>query len=136
MNRKSSSRNKRDAGFSLLEVLVATVLMGLVLVAIIQVLATTLRAQEASRSNTQAVVAGEKILEEFSAKELARGVYQGQEGRFDYQVNLTPQFQVPFPNQNRQLVCSLLTVTLSWDEQGKTKSLEFRTLRTTLQNKS
>lgn len=124
------------AGFTLLEVMVAAALMGLVLVIILQVLTSTLRAQEASRANTLAVLAGEKVLEEFADKDLARGVFQGKEGRFDYQVSLEPQFQIPYPEQNRMLVCSLLKVRLTWEERGLAKSLELQTLRTMVQKKS
>jgi Tfp pilus assembly protein PilV len=137
MKRKTPGYSREQAaGFSLLEVLVATTLMSLVLFVIIQVLASALRAQEASRSNTQAVLAAQKILEEFSDKELAQGVFQGKEGRFAYRVTLEPQFQVPITGQDRQLVCSSLKVTVSWEERGKTKSLELLTLRTTVQKKS
>ena len=48
-------------GFSLLEVLVATALMGLVLVVLLQVLTSALRAQEASWSHTQALLTAEKM---------------------------------------------------------------------------
>jgi general secretion pathway protein I len=137
MNRQAlQQKREKAAGFTLLEVLVAATLMGLVLVVILQVLTSALRAQEASRSNTQAVLVAQKVLEEFSDKELARGIFQGKEGRFAYQVSLEPQFQVPVPHQDKQLVCSSLKVTLSWEERGKTKSLELMTMRTTVQKKS
>jgi prepilin-type N-terminal cleavage/methylation domain-containing protein len=137
MNRLALRRKREAAaGFTLLEVLVAATLMGLVLVIILQVLTTALRAQEASRSNTQAVLTAQKVLEEFSDKELAQGSFQGKEGSFAYEVSLTPQFQVPFPGQNKQLVCSLLKVTISWEERGKVKHLDLQTLRTTLQKRS
>lgn len=133
MNRQASQqRRKRAEGFTLLEVMVAATLMGLVLVIILQVLTSTLQAQEASRSNTQAVLTAQMILENFSNKGAAEGVFQGKEGRFAYQVNLTPQFQVPYPRQNKRLVCSSLQVTVTWEERGRTKTLEFLTLRTTV----
>ena len=132
--------NKRDqaAGFSLLEVLVAATLMGLMLVVIMEVLTSTLRAQEASRSNTQAVLAAEKVLQEFGdQRNYKEGTFQGREGRFDYQVRLVPQFEVSFPVfQNNRLLCYLVQVTVSWKEQGRTKSLELQTLRTEALKKS
>ncbi len=130
-----AARHKRekDGGFSLLEVLVATALMGVMLVVILEVLTSALRAQEASRSNTQAVLAAEKVLAEYSEMNLAKGIYQGREGRFDYQVRLDPQLQVQYPMQNKKLVCSSLQVVVSWKEQGKTKNLELETLRTVVQ---
>ncbi len=127
---------EKAAGFSLLEVLVAATLMGLVLVVILQVLTSALRAQEASRRNTQAVLAAERVLQEYIEKELTKGVFQGREGRFAYQVRLEPQFQVSYAGQNKQLVCSLIQVTVSWEEQGRVKSLELQTLRTTGQKQS
>jgi prepilin-type N-terminal cleavage/methylation domain-containing protein len=137
MNRpRRQPQREKAGGFTLLEVMVAAALMGLVLVIILQVLTTTLRAQEASRSNTRAVLTAQKVLEEFSEKDLARGIFQGKDGRFAYEVRLTPQFEVPYPGQNKQLVCSLLQVKLSWEEQGRTKSLELQTMRTTVQKKS
>lgn len=129
-------KREKAGGFSLLEVLVAATLMGAMLVVILEVLTSSLRAQEASRSNTQAVLAAEKVLEEFSEREAATGIFEGREGRFDYQVRLDPQFQVPYPGQNKRLVCSLMQVMVSWKEQGKTKSLELQTLRTTVQRGS
>ena len=130
MKRPAGRRREKAAGFTLLEVMVAATLMGLVLVIILQVLTSTLQAQEASRSNTQAVLTAQMILEKFSATEVDSGVYQGKEGRFAYQVNLTPQLQIPFPGQLRKLVCSSLTVTVTWEERGRTKALELQTLRT------
>lgn len=131
-------KGEKDAGFSLLEVLVAATLMGLMLVIILEVLTSTLRAQEASRSNTQAVLAAEKVLEEYSElRNYKEGTFQGREGRFDYQVRITPQFQVTFPVlQDKRLLCYLVQVTVSWMEQGKTKTLELETLRTEALKKS
>jgi len=114
-------------------VLVAATLMGMMLVVILEVLTSALRAQEASRSSTEAVLAAEKVLAEYSEMDLRKGVHQGREGRFDYQVRLDPQLQVQYPMQNKKLVCTSLQVVVSWKEQGKTKSLELQTLRTAVQ---
>ena len=137
---KRSARHKREkaAGFSLLEVLVAATLMALMLVAILQVLASALRAQEASRRNTQAVLVAENVLEEYGElRNYKEGTFQGREGIFAYQVRLEPQFQVPSPGlQGKQLICYLVRVTVSWEERGKVKSLELRTLRTEVLKKS
>jgi prepilin-type N-terminal cleavage/methylation domain-containing protein len=132
------NKGGKDGGFSLLEVLVAAALMGLMLVVILEVLTSTLRAQEASRSHTQAVLAAEKVLEEYSElRNYKEGTFQGREGRFDYQVRLTPQFQVDFPIfQDKRLLCYLVQVTVSWKEQGKTKTLDLETLRTEALKKS
>ena len=71
-------RPPKSEGFSLLEVLVATTIMGLVLVVLLQVLTSALRAQEASWSHTQAVLVAEKVLQEnCEINTLAEGTYQG-----------------------------------------------------------
>lgn len=132
-SRAVRNQGKKDAGFSLLEVLVAATLMGMMLVVILEVLTSALRAQEASQSNTQAVLAAEKVMTEYSEMDVSKGVYQGREGRFDFQVRLDPQIEVPYPMQNKKLVCSSLQVVVSWKEQGKTKTLELETLRTVVQ---
>ena len=132
MKRPAGRRREKAAGFTLLEVMVAATLMGLVLVIILQVLTSTLQAQEASRSNTQAVLTAQMILADYSAREVSEGVFQGKEGRFAYQVTATPQFQVPYPGENKRLVCSLLQVMVSWRERGRTKTMELQTLRTVL----
>ena len=131
--KRQAVRHKREkaAGFSLLEVLVAATLMGLMLVVILQVLTSALRAQEASRRNTQAVLVAENVLEDYGElRNYKEGTFQGREGRFDYLVRLVPQFQVPLPPpQDKQLICYLVQVKVSWEEQGKVKSLDLHTLR-------
>jgi len=132
--KRQAARDKRKkaAGFSLLEVLVAATLMGLTLVVILQVLTSALRAQEASRRNTEAVLVAENVLEDYGElRNYKEGTFSGREGRFDYLVRLVPQFQVPLPApQDKQLICYFVRVKVSWEERGKTKSLELHTLRT------
>jgi len=132
--KRQAVRHKREkaAGFSLLEVLVAATLMGLMLVVILQVLTSALRAQEASRRNTQAVLVAENVLEDYGElRNYKEGTFQGREGRFDYLVRVVPQFHVILPaSQDKQLICYLVQVTVSWEERGKVKSLELHTLRT------
>lgn len=128
---------EKAGGFSLLEVLVAATLMGLMMVVLLQLLTSALRAQEASRNHTQAVLVAEKVLLEYrDLKNSKVGTFQGKEGRFAYQVRVTPQYQVPYPNQDRQVICSLLQVTVSWEEQGKAKFMELQTLRTEAQKRT
>jgi prepilin-type N-terminal cleavage/methylation domain-containing protein len=130
-------RRGRDEGFSLLEVLVATIIMGLVMVVILQVLSATLRAQESSLSHTRAVMVAEKVLEEYCGlNKPGAGTFDGQEGRYAYRVRLSPQFEVVPPNQGVRATCLLIEVTVSWVERGRTKSLELLTMRTVGQKKT
>jgi hypothetical protein len=110
--------------------------MGLVLVVLLQVLTGVLRAQQAARNHTQAVLVVEKVLEQHCAAEKLGGSYQGQEGRFVYQVSINPLYRVAAPGYERQITCTLLQVTVSWQEFGRTKSLALQTARTVEQKKS
>ena len=127
-------RPDRAEGFSLLEVLVATTIMGLVMVVLLQVLTSALRAQEASWGHTQAVLVGEKILQEnFEVNTLAEGTYQGRDGRYDYMVRVTPQYELSGSFANKKILCSLIRVTLTWQEWGRRMTLELQTIRTAAQ---
>ncbi len=127
MNYKVANR----AGFGLLEVLVATTLMGLVLVVLIQILSTVLRAQETSRSYVQALMVAEKVLQEqCDLRNLEEANYQGQDGRFGYRVQVTRQYEVSVPNFDKKIRCFLIQVTVSWQERSQVKSLGLQTVRT------
>ncbi len=132
-----ASRSSGADGFGLLEVLVATALMGLVLVALLQVLSSSLRSQEASWGHTHAVLVAEKILaENCEINTLKGGTYQGRDGRYDYMVQVSPQYELANSLSNRQILCSLIRVTVTWQERGARKTLELQTLRTGAQRKS
>jgi prepilin-type N-terminal cleavage/methylation domain-containing protein len=119
------------AGFSLLEVLVATTLMGLVMVVLLQVLMSAMRCQDISWGQTQAVLAAEKVLQEnCDLNRLTAGTYQGDTGRFRYTVRVTPQFEATEPQGGKRILCSLIQVTVSWQERGAPKSLTLATVRT------
>jgi len=124
-------------GFSLLEVLVATVLMGLVLVVLLQVLSSAIRAQEASWGHTEALLVAEKVLEEnCQINTLSGGTYQGRDGRYDYVVTIAPQYTMANPLSGQQIRCSTVKVAVPWQERGQHKTLELETLRTGAQKKS
>lgn len=130
-------RGRRDQGFSLLEVLVATTLVGLVLVVLLQVMTSGLRAQAAVRGQARALQVAEKVLGEYStAKNLTEGSYQGQEGKFAYRLVLTPQYEVKEAGVGKLLRIYHLQVTVSWPEAGRTKALNLQTMRTVVQKRS
>jgi general secretion pathway protein I len=124
------SKDSDHTGFSLLEVLVATTLMGLVLVVLVQILTTVLRAQETSLAHVQALMVAEKVLQEqCDIRKLEEANYQGQEGRYRYQVQVAPTYQTAIPNMNKQIKCFLIQVTVSWQERGQVKSVWLETAR-------
>jgi prepilin-type N-terminal cleavage/methylation domain-containing protein len=127
----AASGRRKAEGFSLLEVLVASALMGLVLVVLLQVLTSALRSQEASLRRTQAVLVAQKILEEnCQINTLKAGTYQGREGSYEYVVRILPQTEWSNLLARRRILCSLIQVTLTWQERGARKTLEIETLRT------
>lgn len=136
--RPQSRRREREVdGFSLLEVLVATTLMGVLLVVLLQVLTSALRAQETSLDHIQALLVAEKVLQEnCEAQALAAATYQGRDGKFNYLVQVSPQFEVSNPHINQLVRCSLIQVTVSWRQRDQAKSLALQTIRTAVQKKS
>jgi Tfp pilus assembly protein PilV len=118
-------------------VLVATAIMALVLVVLLQLLAAALRAQNASWSRTQALLTAEKVLQEnCEINSLATGTYQGRDGRYDYVVQVTPVYDLGNLGNslgNKRVLCSLIQVTVTWQEGGRPKTLELQTLRTRAQ---
>ena len=108
--------------------------MGMVLVVLLQVLTSALRAQKASWAHTQAVLVAEKILQEnCEIHSLARGTSQGRDGQYDYVVQVTPQYELADPFADKRILCSLIQVTLTWQEWGRRKTLELQTIRTVAQ---
>jgi len=127
----AGSGQGKSSGFSLLEVLVATTLMGLVLVVLLQVLTSAMRSQEAAWRHTQAVLLAEKILEENCLiNTLKAGTYRGREGRYEYVVRISPQNEWSHSLVRRRILCSLIQVTVIWQERGAQKTLELQTMRT------
>jgi len=134
-------RNRRGsreaAGFGLLEVLVATTLMGVVLVVLLQVLTSALRAQETSLAHIQALLVTEKVLQEnCGVASLAAANFQGRDGDFSYHVRITPQYELANPMIKQFIRCSLIQVTVTWQERGVAKSISLETIRTGVEKKT
>jgi len=111
--------------------------MGVVLVVLLQVLTSALRAQETAQGHMHALLVAERVLQEnCDASSLAAATYQGRDGRFDYQVRVSPQYELSNPQINQLIMCSLIRVTVSWRERGQTRSLALETIRTMVQKKA
>ncbi|MFP3867522.1 MAG: type II secretion system protein J [Desulfobacteraceae bacterium] len=125
-----------EVGFSLLEVMVATALMALVMVAILQVLSAGLQAQDAVQRRTYALLVANKVLRQYGAPEyLSRGSHQGQEGPCTYQVQIKPQYQVSHQIWDYEVICYHLRVRVFWEERGQAKSVTLETLRSKCRRK-
>jgi prepilin-type N-terminal cleavage/methylation domain-containing protein len=120
-------------GFGLMEVLVATAVMGLVLVVLLQVLTGAMRAQEAALGHARALQVAEMALQQScNAMNLAQREYQGEDGPYRYLVRVTPQYEESNITLNRRVKCSLIQVTVSWREregEGE-RHVELETIRT------
>jgi prepilin-type N-terminal cleavage/methylation domain-containing protein len=136
------SRNRAEAlgeaaGFSLLEVMVATALMSLVLVMLLQVLAGGLRLRQAATTRTQAILVAEKICHDYSRPAVLKaGQYRGVEGAYSYVVEVEPQYQVVNEMLKAPIICYSLKVAISWKEFGQDRSLSLQTIRTVSQKSS
>ena len=114
-----------------MEVLVATSLMGLVLVVLLHVLSGAMMAQETALGHARALQTANRVLQDgCNAMDLSPRQYSGQDGPYSYQVKITPQYEVTAPNTLDRLVrCSLIQVTVSWPERGRNPSVSLETIR-------
>jgi general secretion pathway protein I len=126
-----------ESGFSLLEVLIATTIASLTLIALLQLLMVGFKAKIAARQRTAATVLAEKILQEYAQNDrLTGGHYQGESAGFKYLVQIEPQYEFHYAEANSQVSCYLIQVTVAWLEKGKTKSIDLQTIRTIAQKKA
>ncbi len=133
----AAARYRRQAGFTLMEVLVALALLSLMAGVLLQVMTVGLRAQKSSQMSVQALEVAGRVLQEFTrdgGSRLTQGRRVGQEGGFTYQITVDPQFAVPpiTPGSPR-VTCFLVRVTVSWQERGRTRSVALATMRTVAQ---
>jgi prepilin-type N-terminal cleavage/methylation domain-containing protein len=128
-------RKANCQGFTLLEVMVATAIMGLVLVVLLQVLSGAMMAQETAIGHARALQTADRVLQDScNALDMSSRQYSGQDGPYSYQVKITPQYEVAVPATLDRLVrCSLIQVTVSWPERGRTPSVSLETIRTASQ---
>jgi hypothetical protein len=110
--------------------------MGLVLVVLLQVLTGAMQAQEMTLEHAQALQVAERVLQEScTALNLAAAQHQGEAGPYNYLVRVTPQYEVADQALDRQVKCSLIQVTVSWQERGSKRSVSLETIRTAVQRR-
>ena len=131
-------RETNCQGFTLLEVMVATTIMGLVLVVLLQVLSGAMMAQETAIGHARALQMADRVLQDgCNAMDLSSRQYSGQDGPYSYQVKIMPQYEVTPPATLDRLVrCALIQVTVSWQERGRNRSVSLETIRTASQKRS
>ena len=117
---------RRERGFTLLEVLVATLILGLAVVALIQLSSQGLRLLKQSDDHQQAALLADRLVRATGA--LVEGTESGQEGplRWERRIALrsTPDELAPSSGPPADLLA--LDVTVRW---GTSRSLELASLR-------
>ena len=113
----------------------ATTLMGLVLVVLLQVLNGAMTAQVTVLGHARALQTADRVLQDgCNAMDLSSRQYSGQDGPYSYQVKITPQYEVTTPATLDRLVrCALIQVKVSWQERGRNLSVSLETIRTASQ---
>jgi len=113
-------------GFTLLEVLVALTILGIAIVALMQLSSQGLRLLHLSDDYQQAVTVADRIARATDA--LAEGVDAGQEGRFQWERRITvvPVPEELTPGAGPQLRLYALSVGVRW---GRDRTLELASLR-------
>lgn len=113
-------------GFTLLEVVVAIALLGIVLATALELLAVGLRSVKASGDYTQAVLLARRKLDELPLQELKPGAFNGASDGYRWTAEIVPEGQ-----ETEDLPARLFTVRVKvfWAGRGGEKSLELITLR-------
>lgn len=113
-------------GFTLLEVLVALTILGIAIVALMQLSSQGLRLLHLSDDYQQAVIVADRIARATDA--LAEGVDAGQEGRFRWERRITvvPVPEELTPGAGPPLRLYALSVGVRW---GRDHTLELASLR-------
>lgn len=117
---------KHERGFTLLEVLVAMVILGLAVVTLIQLASQGLRLLKLSGDHQQAARLADRVARESDV--IVEGVETGQEGHLTWERRISlmpiPDELTPPSGPRPQLLA--LTVTVRW---GQSRTLELATLR-------
>ncbi len=113
-------------GFTLLEVLVAMTILGIAIVALVQLSSQGLRLLHLSDDYQQAVTVADRIAR--ATDVLAEGVDAGWEGRFQWERRITvvPVPEELTPGAGPQLRLYALSVGVRW---GRDRTLELASLR-------
>ncbi len=116
----------RARGFTLLEVLVALTILGLAIVALMQLSSQGLRLLGLADDYQQAVHVADQVAR--ATEGLREGVEAGQEGRFQWErrVTLVPVPEELTPGAGPKLHLYALSVAVRW---GRDRALELASLR-------
>ena len=118
--------NHGEAGFSLLEVLIATTIIGLTLIALMQLLLVGFKAKTNARQRTAASILGEKILQEYVQPEQAYGTDNIRENgkAITTRYRSSPNMKFPLPRQTPRVFAILFRLPLpGWKKEKQNPSI-------------
>jgi len=129
---RQSSRGSRSAGFTLIEVLVAFAVLGLVLAALLQVFSAELKQHHIVANYATATALAESKLSEFGISDPVQvGEIRGDfDGEFRWQMNVEPYAgsdEAVAREQSVRLYHIVLKV--AWDAADNERSVALETLR-------
>jgi len=123
MNARRTRRGGRGGGFTLIEVLVALVLMGIILPVAMRGATLAMRAASTARHQAEAATLGEAKLTEM----VAQGDWQSGNTQGDFSPDF-PQYQWQLQSAQRDLDVTELQLTVTWKERGADRSINVSTL--------
>jgi general secretion pathway protein I len=131
----------KDAGFTLLEVMIAIAILGISLVLTLELFGGALSSTSLSRHYTEATFLARHKLEELSLEnQLAPGSQQGDFGEeyaaYHWQAEISPysipQLAAVTDESAAQPQVVQISLKVSWEERGRTYSVELVTLNTSI----
>lgn len=124
-------RMPKDRGFSLIEILVAFVILSVTLAVIMQIFSGGLRNIQRSDDYGRALYLAESRLAALGVEQpLREGVMSGElDRRFHWQVQVQPYRETATDESQLKFVLYRATVAVGWDDGGRAHRLELSSLR-------
>lgn len=125
-------RRRGPRGFTLLEVLVAFMILAVALAALMQSFSAGLRSSSTADTYSQAAMLAKSKLAEFSVPDtLEEGEYSGTfDNGFEWRAVVAPYRDDTFKeDDNRRLLAYSVTVTVDWDDAAEGQAVTLETLR-------
>jgi type II secretion system protein I len=131
-NPAHGSRHPREAGFTLIEVLVATVIAALALVALLESFSSGLSTVSRLAERDRAALLAQSVLEAVGARELlTEGVETGQASDgVEWRTTTRRRDDLIYSDPTKILVVPYeVEVEMAWRDGRRSRSLTFRTIR-------
>lgn len=129
----ASSKGKHNRGFTLLEVLVSTAILGIAVTVVFQLFAANLRAVSASKDYVFASVKAEaKMREVLDSEELEAEASWSEVTNDGYKIDVSVKEILEERTENLQVRLLEIALTIRWRSGTAEKSQTLRTIKTVL----